>query len=57
MVALLDTSAWAKDTTTYTEKALKELDEHYNPLLLKNNFNGKYFSNVKCEKKLNYSNY
>ena len=46
-----------KDTTTYTEKALKELDEHYNPLLLKNNFNGKYFSNVKCEKKLNYSNY
>ena len=37
MVAQLDTSAWAKDTTTYTEKALKELDEHYNPLLLKNN--------------------
>ena len=37
MVALLDKSTWAKDTTTYTEKALTELAEHFKPLLVKNN--------------------
>ena len=37
MVALLDRSTWAKDTTTYTEKALTELTEHFKVLLLKNN--------------------
>ena len=37
MVALLDTSTWAKDTTTYTEKALTELTEYFKSLLVKNN--------------------
>ena len=36
MVALLDTSTWSKDTTTYTEKALTELAEHFKSLLVKN---------------------
>ena len=63
MVALLDASTWTKNTTTYTEKALTELAEHFKPLLVKNNCVMEKLElririiRIKCVKKLYYSNY
>ena len=37
LVALLDVSTWAKDTTPYTEEAISEMIEHFKPLLVKTN--------------------